>query len=53
MASSLGTATFYVLDGPGLEISSEAQDFLFNTVQTGTGAHPASCSVGTAVLTWG
>ena len=42
--SSVGIATDYGLDGPGIE-SRWGQDFL--PIQTGPGAHPASCTVGT------
>jgi len=39
--SVVGIATGYRLDGPGLESRSSAP------VQTGPGAHPASCTMGT------
>jgi len=39
--SSVGIATDYGLDGPGIE-SRWGQDF--PPVQTGSGAHPASCA---------
>jgi hypothetical protein len=39
--SSVGTATGYGLDGPGIESFSAS-------VQTGSGALPASCTMGTA-----
>jgi len=42
--SSVGIATDYGLDGPGIE-SRWGQDF--PPVQTGPGAHPASCTMGT------
>jgi hypothetical protein len=42
--SSVSMATDDGLDGPGIE-SWGGQDFL--PVQTGPGAHPASCTVGT------
>jgi len=43
--SSVGIATGYGLDGPGIESRCEAK---FSTsVQTGPGAHPASCTMGT------
>jgi hypothetical protein len=43
--SSVGIATGYGLDGPGIE-SWWGRDF-FAHVQTSPGAHPASCTVGT------
>jgi len=43
--SSVGIATGYGLDGPGKE-SRWGQDFSA-PVQTGSGAHPASCTMGT------
>ena len=43
--SSVGIATGYGLDGPGI-ISRWGQDF--HSVQTGPGAHPASCTMGTS-----
>jgi hypothetical protein len=43
--SSVGIATCYVLDGPGIESRWEAR--FSAPVQTGPGAHPASCTVGT------
>jgi hypothetical protein len=42
--SSVGIATDYGLDGPGIE-SRWGRDF--SPVQTGPGAHPASCTMGT------
>jgi hypothetical protein len=42
--SSVGVATDYGLDGPGIK-SRWGQDF--PPVQTGSGAHPASCTMGT------
>ena len=42
--SSVGIATDYGLDGPGIE-SRCGRDF--PPVQTGPGAHPASCKMGT------
>ena len=43
--SSVGIATRYGLDGPGIESRWGAR---FSTpVQTGPGAHPASCTMGT------
>jgi hypothetical protein len=43
--TSVGIATGYGLDGPGIE-SRQGPDFSQN-VQTGTGAHPAFCIMGT------
>jgi hypothetical protein len=43
--SSVGIATGYVLDGPGIE-SQWGRDFSA-PVQIGPGAHPASCTMGT------
>jgi hypothetical protein len=42
--SVVGIATDYGLDGPGIE-SRWRQDF--PSAQTGPGAHPASCTMGT------
>jgi len=42
--SSVGIATDEGLDGPGIE-SHSGRDF--PAVQTGPGAHPASCTMGT------
>ena len=42
--SSVGIATVYVLDGPGIE-SRWGRDF--PPAQTSPGAHPASCKTGT------
>jgi hypothetical protein len=43
--SSVGIATGYELDGPGIESRWGAR---FSTpVQTGPGVHPASCTMGT------
>ena len=42
--SSVGTATGYEMDGPGIE-SRWRRDF--RTFQTGPGAHPTSCTMGT------
>jgi len=44
LPSSVGIATDYGLDGPGIE-SRWGRDF--PPVQTGPGAHPASCTMGT------
>jgi hypothetical protein len=43
--SSVGIATGYGLDGPGIE--SRWRAIFFAHVQTGPEAHPASCSMGT------
>ena len=43
--SSVGIATGYGLDGPGIESRWEAR--FSAPVQTGPGAHPASCTMGT------
>ena len=43
--SSVGITTGYGLDGPGIE-SRWVRDFS-TPVQTGPGAHPASCTMGT------
>ena len=42
--SSVGIATDYGLDVPG---SNPGGDEIFPPVQTGSGAHPASCNMGT------
>jgi len=42
--NSVGVATDYVLEGPG---SYPGGDEIFPPVQTGPGAHPASCKMGT------
>ena len=42
--NSVGTATRYVLDGPGIE--SRWGTRFSASVQTGPGAHPASCTMG-------
>jgi hypothetical protein len=44
LVSSVGIATDYRLDSPGIE-SQCGRDFL--PIQTGPGAHPASCTMGT------
>ena len=41
--SSVGITTDYGLDGPG---SNRGGDEIFPPVQTGPGAHPASCIMG-------
>jgi len=43
--SSVGITTSYELDGPGIESRWEAR--FPAPVQTGSGAHPASCTIGT------
>jgi len=43
--NSVGIATGYGLDGPGIESRREAR--FSASVQTGPGAHPASCTMGT------
>ena len=43
----VGIATDYGLDGPGL---NPGGDEIFPPVQTGSGAHPASCKMGTGSL---
>ena len=43
--SVVGIATGYGLDGPGIE--SQWGPRFFAPVQTGPGAHPASCTMGT------
>jgi hypothetical protein len=43
--SSVGIATGYGLDGPGIEPRWGARFFAY--VQTGLGTHPASCTMGT------
>ena len=43
--SSVGVATGYGLDGPGIESRWGAR--FSAAVQTGPGAHPASCTAGT------
>ena len=42
--SSVGIATDYGLDGPGIESRWGAR---FSAVQTGPGVHPASCTMDT------
>jgi len=46
--SSVGIATGYRLDGPGIESRWGAR--FSAPVQTGPGAHPASCTMGTGSL---
>jgi len=39
---------------PGIRMLLGVRDFsVLQNVQTGSGAHPASCSLGTGVLSWG
>jgi hypothetical protein len=45
LGSVVGIATGYGLDGPGIESRWEAR--ISAPVQTGPGAHPASCTMGT------
>ena len=42
--SSVAIVTHYNLDGPGIE---SQWGEIFRTLQTGPGAHPASCTMGT------
>jgi hypothetical protein len=44
--SSVGIATGYGLDGPGIESPRRGGGF-FAHVQIGTGTHPVSCRIGT------
>ena len=44
--SAVGIATCYGLDGPGIESRWGGAKFSA-PVQTGPGAHPASCTIGT------
>jgi len=46
--SSVGTATQYWLDGPGIE-SRWGRDFS-SPVQTSSGTHPASCTMSTGIF---
>jgi hypothetical protein len=43
-SSIVGIVTGYGLDGPG---SNPGEDEIFPLIQTGPGAHPASCTMGT------
>jgi hypothetical protein len=46
--SSVGIATDYGLDGPGIELKTNPLGVRFFThVQTGHGVHPTSCTMGT------
>ena len=47
--SSVGVATRYGLDGPGIESRWGAR--FSSPVQTGPGAHPASCTMGNGSFT--
>jgi hypothetical protein len=49
--SVVGIATRYGLDGPGIESRWQAR--FSAAVQTGLGAHPASCRMGTGSLSRG
>jgi hypothetical protein len=46
--SAVGIATRYGLDGPGME--SQWGVSFYAPVQTGPGAHPVSCIMGTGIL---
>jgi hypothetical protein len=46
--SVVGIATRYGMDGPGIESPVAAR--FSAAVQTGPGAHPASCTMGTGSL---
>jgi len=48
--SSVGIATGYGLDGPGIESRWGAR--FSATVQTDPGAHPATCTRGTGSFQW-
>ena len=47
VGSSVGIATGYGLDGPGIESRWGGGARFSAPVQTGPGAHPASCTTGT------
>jgi hypothetical protein len=49
--SAVGIATRYELDGPGIEYQWGAN--FWTPVQTGLGAYPASCTMGTGSLQGG
>jgi hypothetical protein len=49
--SSVGVVTHYGLDGPGIRIPVGSR--FFTSVQTGPGAHPACCTMGTGSLSRG
>jgi len=48
--SSVGIATGYGLDGPEIEFRWGVR--FSAPVQTGPGAHPTSCTMGTASVPW-
>ena len=48
--SSVGIATRYGLDGPGIESRCEGEARFSAPVQTGPGTHPASYTMGTGSL---
>ena len=50
LGSSVGIATGYGLDGPRIESRWGAR--FSAPVQTGPGAHPASCTMGTGSFLW-
>jgi hypothetical protein len=50
LGSSVGIATDYGLDGPGIEKKIPVRAKFFAHVQTGPGAHSASCTMGTGSL---
>jgi len=37
----------------GIQNPVSARDFIFSSVQTGPGAHTASCRTGTGTVCWG
>jgi hypothetical protein len=45
--SSVGIATDYGLDGPGIEKKIPVGEKFFTHIQTDPGANPASCTMGT------
>jgi hypothetical protein len=49
MSSSIGIATFYVLDGRGLIPGRNKRFSLLDIVQTDSGAHPAPYSMGIGI----
>jgi hypothetical protein len=48
--NSVGIATGYGLDGPGIEKKSRWGEIFFAHVQSGPGSHLASCTMGTGSL---
>jgi hypothetical protein len=50
--SSVGIATDCGLDSPGLEKKIPVRARFFAHDQTGPGAHPASCTMGTGSFPW-